>query len=709
MAKQAVKVELFYDGIWNDITAADDVFADTPIVITRGDGAESAAPRPATISLRLANDDDRYRTSNPMSPLYGKVGLNTPMRVSVGTSIRGYVEASTWEADETPDFRATPKRGMAWVDVTGGGLLQRIGQWSKNVKSPLRLATENLAGLTLYFPLEDKAGTVYGTPVVPGTSSLFMTGYSFGSQNSPPGGGTAVDRAPGASFPSFIALPGDPASTVGWQANQVVYLGEFGNAVGEFDPIMFVSLMNGWGAVLQMNANAQTTKLRMFDAAGNEPAASTVSTAGYQWSGRWLMVHIEATYSAGTTTVAAYWRGVGESSWSTFSTSFSGVPSDVQNLVVSMPEGSSFGHLAVVKGFASALTSGARVTAFESHPDELAAVRFGRLMDESNVPYYVSTNWGASHPMGPQGIDPLPKQILETRDTDDALIFDFRTEGRVFFRARRDRENQTPVLTLNAAPGQSGMPGRPAEKVDDVPIHNVVTASQRGGGDATRQDDTGPKGTADPPAGAGEYRQTVDVNTADPDTDLSQLANWYLRRGTVNEPRYPTVTVDLTRLSGAALTAVEAVDIGDVILISNYREYTIRLFVLGYVETITTHTRKIVFTCAPDRQFNVGVLDTNRLQARSSTLNAGITSSATSLTLKMTDVLEQWRPGNNAVPVLIGGELITLGTVGAVSGTGPWTQAVTGCTRAVNGIVKAHSAGDPVVVDQPIKLILGEP
>lgn len=703
MPKQAVAVELFYDGGWHDLVTSSDVLADTPITIMRGDGAESAAPRPASIALRLANDDDMYRTSNPLSPLYGKVGIGTPMRVSVAGQIRGYVEANVWKADETPDFRRTPKRGVAWVDVQGSGLLGRIAQWSDDVVSPLRLATEGLAGLIGYWPLEDKAGTAYGSPVVPGTSSVFMNGLSFGSQNSPPGGGTGLDNAPGSDTPGFRVLPGgDPNGTTGWQFSKVAYYGALDQTVGATNGLGGLAVVNGGGVRIYTSANLGTTTLLVNDGGGNVLATSSPSTAGYQWTGRWIMMHLEATYSAGTTTVTAYWQGVGDAGFSSFAVSYSGVPSDILAVNGAAPAGSTTGHIAVVKGFSSSLRSAARVKAFLSYPGELALTRAGRLFDQSSIPYYVSANWAKSAPMGPQGQGPLSDQLLLVRDTEDGLMYDFRTEGRIWLTARADRQNQTPKLTLDATPGASGMPRRPAEVTDDVPVHNIVTVSQLGGGDFTVEDDTSIMGTQPPPAGRGQYKQTVNVNLSNPDADLPQVAAWYLGRGTVAKPRYPTVEVDLSRLAGAALAAVEAVDIGDVILITNYREYTIRLFVVGYTETIGTHTRGIVFTCAPDDQFNVLTIGTGRLVARTTVLNADITASATSLTLKTSDPLEQFRVGSNAVPVLIGGELITLGTVAAVAGTGPFTQSVTGCTRAVNGIVKAHTAGDPVLVQNPL-------
>lgn len=704
MAKQDIDVELFYDGTWHNLVDSSEVLADTPIRIARGQGDESQAPRPSSIALRLKNHADKFRTSNPVSPLYGKAGVNTPLRVSVGGSVRGYGEVSSWACDQTTDFRASPLRGNAWADVEAGGVLARINQWTHNVKSPLRLATENIGGLNGYWPLEDPAGTVNATSVVTGRQNQFLRGHSFGSQNSPPGGGTAVDV--GANpVGGFICTPGDSNSTAGWQANKVIFLNKLTGG-GVSDPLMFLQLSNDWVVSLLLDGDTGVVTLHAANLAGTEQLGATVATSGYAWTGRWIMVHLQATYSGGTTTVGAYWRAVGEDDWSTFSDTWSGATSQIYGMGTVLPEGSSYGHVAMTAGTADPLTSEARFEAFEGHDGERASYRFGRLCDENGVPYYVSDSFDESAEMGPQGPDRLPDLFKIIASTEDALIFDYRSEARLFMLSRGDRFNQDPALTLDATGTDHGMPSLPREVTDDLPVHNIVTARQVTGGDYTAEDSTSAMGSQDPPNGRGEYRQTVDVNVGDPAADLPQQAHWYLNRGTVNRPRFPSVTVDLTTLSPTKIAEVEAVDVGSVIEIVNYREYTIRLYVLGYTETIGTHTRSITFTCAPDDVFNAGQLDGARLQARSTTLNASITSTATTLVLKSTADGERWRPGASTAHVLIGGEEIALGTVGSRTGSGPWTWTVTGCTRSVNGIVKAQSASAPVKVIDAIRLAL---
>jgi hypothetical protein len=174
----------------------------------------------------------------------------------------------------------------------------------------------------------------------------------------------------------------------------------------------------------------------------------------------------------------------------------------------------------------------------------------------------------------------------------------------------------------------------------------------------------------------------------------------------VNLPRFPQVTINLAALDAVGITEVEAVDVGSVIEIVGYREYTIRLFVIGYTETIGTHSRTIVFTCAPDQQFVVPVLTAGRLQAASTTLGGSLAPADTTLVLSTTSAYERWRTGASTAHITAAGEEIALGTIGAVTGTGPWTQTVTGCTRSVNGIAKSHTTAEPVAVLGAIRLSL---
>jgi len=707
-AKQNVAVELFYNGVWNDVAALSDVYEDTPITIVQGGGEEGAAPRPCRITFALANDDDRYRPSNPLSPLYGLVGRNTPCRVKVNGTVRGVGEAS-FAPDQTDDFRRTPLRGKAWVDVSAAGLLQRIGQWSEPLYSPFRQYNEKIAAQSVgYWSGEQARGTSGMISSTPGTNpGNFDQDFSPDSQQRPPGSGPLIDLGENGEVGGYFIPNGTATSTAGWQLSWVARYGAL--VTGDQDVFDWETTdRTGYGLYLNPNGTLWLVASRN----GVSVIDAHISTFGYDFS-KWTLFSIDAQYNSGTgvTTLFVNYRNDDDTAGGFASASFSGVPASLRWWDLSrfsgVPSGSTFGH--VIGFYGSSLTatqdlfSPNRRWAWAGYVREQATVRFGRLCDQRNVPYYVSSTTSAL--MGPQGVATFSEHLQEIAATDDALIFDYPLEARLLMLTGNDRMNQPVALALNAA-NNTHLSKPPREVLDDLDPHNIVTASQRDGGDYTVRDDTSVMGTPPPPAGIGEYRQTVDVNVADEDSQLPNVASWWLAKGTNPRPRFPTVVVDLVA-APALIPAVEAVGVGEVITIANYREYLIRLHVLGWTETIGTHTRTVAFTCAPDDVYTALTLDGGgRLAAVSTTLNAAIAAGDTTLVLKMTNPDERWRPGNNAVPVTIGGEDITLGTVGAVTGSGPWTQTVTGCTRAVNGVSKDHAAGDAVVVRNAIRLTM---
>lgn len=106
----ASKTELFIDGIWTDITA--DVYERDPITITRGRTAQGEDIDPSRCTLTLNNVSGKYSPRNPVGAYYGKIGRNTPLRVSV--------QAGSVALDlpgVTGDFATTPDD--ASLDITG--------------------------------------------------------------------------------------------------------------------------------------------------------------------------------------------------------------------------------------------------------------------------------------------------------------------------------------------------------------------------------------------------------------------------------------------------------------------------------------------------------------------------------------------------------------------------------------------------------------
>lgn len=102
--------ELFYDGVWNDISA--DAYDRQVVSITRGRPDEAGAVDRGSCLLQLNNRSGKYSPRNPTSPLYGKIGRNTPIRVRVPSTLAGLrLTGGASSYASTPDTAA--------LDITG--------------------------------------------------------------------------------------------------------------------------------------------------------------------------------------------------------------------------------------------------------------------------------------------------------------------------------------------------------------------------------------------------------------------------------------------------------------------------------------------------------------------------------------------------------------------------------------------------------------
>lgn len=76
-----IQVDLQIDGAWTEITS--DVYRRDSIVISRGRQNEEGQHGPGRCELTLNNRSGKYSPRNPTGTYYGKIGRNTPIRVSV--------------------------------------------------------------------------------------------------------------------------------------------------------------------------------------------------------------------------------------------------------------------------------------------------------------------------------------------------------------------------------------------------------------------------------------------------------------------------------------------------------------------------------------------------------------------------------------------------------------------------------------------------
>lgn len=85
-----------YDGAWHDITS--DVDLSSPVTTKVGQPDEFGSPVATEITLTLEDESAKYNPDNPESPLYGKIGLNTPIAVCEGPA-----DVAGWLYQTEPD------------------------------------------------------------------------------------------------------------------------------------------------------------------------------------------------------------------------------------------------------------------------------------------------------------------------------------------------------------------------------------------------------------------------------------------------------------------------------------------------------------------------------------------------------------------------------------------------------------------------------
>lgn len=117
VAKQYLKVELYYgdslDGQWHDVTAADEVYTRDPVTITRNASGQLNA------QLTLKSLNGKYNPRNAASPLYGKIGRNTPIRISLRSG--DTVDAEDAFEGTVVNGWGTADIGGSWTRLTAGG------------------------------------------------------------------------------------------------------------------------------------------------------------------------------------------------------------------------------------------------------------------------------------------------------------------------------------------------------------------------------------------------------------------------------------------------------------------------------------------------------------------------------------------------------------------------------------------------------------
>lgn len=678
-----VQIEMYIGGSWVDITAYVMVRDDNGnISVTRGRRDEGSTTEQASLQLQLNNRDGRWSPRNPSGVYYGQIGRNTPIRVSVpnglgGKSYRFQGEVASWPQGWDPTGTDV------WTDLEASGILRRLSQGPPPAHSVLyeALTAQPSSSLRAYWPMEDPSGSATLASALVSGSRMTYTGTpdlatfeQFPASDPVPdmtstvfSGGVPTYTDPTATqvrFFLFIPSDGLTQGTVVCSIDQVDY------SAGS---TQFWELYYG-----NFGSTGHSLTLRQNASDGTELGAELEST--YDVRGKKLYVSVEFQESGTSITRAVRLYDLDQQiSYDTTDTATLTQLTRVTRVQFGPASRSAVGPYgttgmsAVAVGHVTvedAITSNTILGVHLNPVGEKAGRRVQRICSEEGIAFESIGDLDDTVSMGTQTkLNPLD-QMQEAELADGGMLYESMPMLGLGYRTRAALCNQDAQLTLNYAGFNLAQVPTPVE--DDRYVQNQVTVTVSGISQTYALTE-GALSTELPPGGVGVYGTDVTLNLQDTDEALSQAA-WRVHLGTVDEPRYPQISVNLahsTFTSNPALKqAVLGLRQGDRVVVQNPPSWlppgNIDQIILGFDETITHFEHRITFICAPASPYNtMGVLDdgVSHLDTDGTVLLSAVTTSDTKLVVVPTQLGGTlWTTDDTDCPfdVRFGGEVATV-------------------------------------------------
>jgi hypothetical protein len=684
---QPVQVELLVAGVWVDITSYCMVRDDSgQISISYGiTGGEGSQTERGQAQLQLRNTDGRFSPRNPSGPYYGLIGRNTPLRISVpdglgGKGYRLWGEVTEW----APGW--DPTGTDVWCDVTVSGILQRLAQAPAPDRSVIYTAiTDPVASsVVAYWPMEDAEGsTSLASALVTGSPMTFTGSPALASYS----GFSASDPLPDLTsgyVSGGVARYDDPSGT---QVRFLVYIPPAGLTVGKVVcAIDQVDYSAGAPQVWELyygNFTGTSTSFTLRTQASDGTNLGTDLEATLDVRGRLLYVSIELPETGTGTTRALRLKdvmtgvtySVTDSATLPTLTRVTRVQFGPASRSVVSPIGTQYlpgvavGHVTVENAITSIDALGVRLNPV----GEVAGRRIQRLCGEEGVAVDWVGDLDDTVALGAQGRQNLLSLVQESVLADGGLLYENRATLGLGYRTRASLYAQDPALILDYP--SFNLAAVPVPVEDDRFVQNRVTVTV-GGVTGSYEMTTGPLSTALPPAGMGVYGQDTTLNLADSKSaTLRDQAAWRVRLGTVDEARFPQISVNLIHpsITPDMRRAILALRLGDRVQVTNPPSWlppdTIDQLVLGMSENINHFKHELTFTCAPASPYNqVGYLDgsTARIDTDDSVLLAAVGTGDTALDVApVYDPTMLWTTDTGEVPwdVRVGGEVMRVTAV----------------------------------------------
>jgi len=691
--------QLYYNAGWQQLPELVD--ANTGVSLERG-VADDLDLKPGLCNFRLNDPTDLFRPSNAASSIYGQTGQYMPACFATGSSMRFTGETQYMNPGQTDDHKAVAgvtTRGNRWVDVRIGGPLTRVGFWRDPLADALytSITGQYATNLRGYFPLTDGTNSTSLANVSHPTRTGRVNAVTLANADGPGGSSPVLEMTATGSFTTPYA---SMSTTAGWQ---LAFATRVAGADVTLRPVWEWRTTNGY--TWQWRVTTTVYNLLITDPSGSVILNESYGHGTGAGVGQWIYTRIKVQIVAGNTQIEPSWYAEAADTFYGVTTSYAGtnMGAPTQSTVNgnTTTTAGRYGHHFVVTGVSDNLESNDFQDAFIGYRRERAAARFVRLCTSRGLSYLLRGTSSKTAKMGAQGPLVFQDHLKEIRISEGGLIFDRADNLGVVFATRDYLYSQAaaPVLSLTYPTHTAGTLQEVTAAAD---LYNVVTAKNTTGSSATAALTTGRYGTQNPPTGAGRLDKTVEPNLAS-DGPLGDVANWWLRFWTQGGPRFDTITVNADGQPGL-LADLNAAEPGMFIRLIGRTPDPLLLLILSTAQK--THRKMNVFTfgVALGLIFNVGVYDAtgSRYDSGTTTLAAGATSTATSLSLTTRNYHDRWSTTSLPYDLAIAGERVTATAMTAAVGTsGVWTQTAT-VTRSVNTVVKAQLSGAVVQLADPV-------
>lgn len=604
-------------------------------------------------------------------------------------SIRATTPVPEWSPrwGEVATYATTP--------IQGAGILRRLGTGASALRSPMYRQISGYSTLVGYWPIEDDSGATRLANVVAGGQPASFSNMQLGATGPAGSAGAAMftNSDPTSRLGGTFA---SASTTAGWQIAWSLKLAAL--PAGSTQMISWLTSNNYWWAI---NMNSGVFVVTVVDPGGSVVVSSSISFTGTDPT-QWVTFRMKATASGGTVSWAFAWFVQGAPVVWGSSGTFSGAVGALRTWTAN--GNASMGNAGICHVFGVTtgnddLQSYTALRSFDGYAGETAGARAIRLAQAEGVPLLVMGDPAKTAAMGVQSASTFLALVRECEEADQGLLVE-RGAG-LGLLTNRFRVNVPVGMALDFASGHIADAPEPTD--DDLNLTNVVTLTRTNGSTVTAL-------SASSVALSGAYTDELTVNLY-LDAQLDDQAGWRLHMGTIDELRWPRITLQLHR-NPALIYTWCAIRIGSRITVANPPSAVagggLDLIVEGYTETITPFTWDIEINCSPAVPTDVGIYSDSgtRYNSTLTTLGSGITSSATSvpITTAASGTVAQHTWSTTAVPYtwLVGGEQMTVTAMTSPSGTGPYTQTAT-VTRNVNSLPggKVHSAGEVVSLSTP--------